>query len=125
MGAVLWCIVTLPCFHGLLAFRRKQPQTLYFDLLENQFLRILACREAFSGDRLGLQAVVFFLHGGVVIVVAFLSAARDEAVSLRDTHDGHVLSMSEWIMTLRGRMQEPERPACPFGASASIRQCQD
>ena len=56
-----------------------------FDVFENLFLRLLTCRKAFSMDGLDLQAVVPALHGRIVIAVAFLAHAGNEAIGLQKT----------------------------------------
>ena len=52
------------------------------------FFGILACREAFSMDGLDLQAMVPALHGGVVVAVAFLAHAGNEAMGLQEAAIG-------------------------------------
>ena len=79
----------MPLLEGLW---REVPKTgvqtlaivVNLDVFENLFLRLLACRKAFSMDGLDLQAVVPALHGGVVVRVAFLTHAGDEAMGLQE-----------------------------------------
>ena len=79
----------MPLLEGL---GRQIPETgvqtltiiVYFDVFENLFLRILACRKAFSMYGLDLQAVVPALHGRIVVTVAFLNSAGDEAMGLQE-----------------------------------------
>ena len=80
----------MPLLEGLW---REVPKTgvqtlaivVNLDVFENLFLRLLACRKAFSMDGLDLQAVVPTLHGRIVVTVAFLTHAGDEAMGLQET----------------------------------------
>ena len=58
---------------------------VYVDGFQHLFLRIPACREAFSRDGLDLQAVVPVLDSGVVNTVTLLNSAHNEAMSLQET----------------------------------------
>ena len=72
------------------------------------FFGILACREAFSMDGLDLQAMVPALHGGVVVAVAFLAHAGNEAMGLQEAAIGMRTVLGTPIgmtMTPRGRLR--------------------
>ena len=82
---------------------------IYFYVFEYLFLCVLACRETFSMDGLDLQTVVPALHGRIVVAVAFLAHAGDEAMGLQEAP----IVMRAVLGTAVGMDYDALRPLAP------------